>query len=107
MEGLAGVLLLYKILCGMVPMYKSSSPILLLHDRRNHPSCGRKLFPARWVSEYDCQIHQGQEKVRKSLLRSRPATGTGGVVDLKKRKPGREQRTGANMHSLEENEIFQ
>lgn len=83
-------------------MYKSSSPIILLHDRRNHPSCGRKLFPARWASEYDCQIHQRQEKVRKSLLRTRPAAGKGRVVDLKKRKQGREQRTGANTHSLEE-----
>lgn len=62
---------------------------------------------SRWASEYDCQIHQRQEKVRKSLLSTRPATGAGGVVDLEKRKTDIEQRTGANMHSLEENEIFQ
>lgn len=46
MECLGRVLLLGKILCEMMPSYNSSSPFLLCHDRRNHSSCGTKLFPA-------------------------------------------------------------
>lgn len=98
-----------KMLCGMMPLYELSSFLLLCHDRRNLLSCERKLFPARWALECDCQRPQGQEKVRESLLKEQANHWKRGLCGAKKEeaKQRREGRTGVNTQGLEEKEIFQ
>lgn len=106
-EGLGWVLLLEKMLCGMMmSLYKPSSAVLLCHDKRNYPSCGRKLLPARWALGCGCQPPLGRRR------RGRMCWGVGthwkGVFCwLKRRETGREERRGANVQNLEEKEIFQ
>lgn len=103
MEGLGRVLLLYNILCGMMSVYKSSSSILLLHDRRNHPSMEESFFQVGfrvWLSNLS-EAGEGKEEPAEKQVSYRERESCWSE------KEETRQRTGTNMHSLEENEIFQ